>query len=299
MSDNFEPVITKEYKKCAPSKKFSDGSCFTINALTKMANAYNKHVGFDAIKMTDSKKDLVKELTEKIKECKDQLCWLTKDYVKNINDHDIHNNTFRPVGPQARFKWLSTTNINEIVSQYEDKYKDFKFYGAVPIDFEDISQLEICNLNLDQITNKGITKIGTVINLDEHYKSGSHWVSLYADLADYKIYYFDSYGTKPRKRITNFVKKLAIWCHNKSNPEDNIDDTETKFMSGGKLPEKYKNIDIYYNKVRHQFGNSECGVYSVNFILRLLKGETFDYICNNITLDDKVNECRETYFRFK
>ena len=56
---------------------------------------------------------------------------------------------------------------------------------------------------------------------------------------------------------------------------------------------------ISYNKIRHQFKNSECGVYSVNFILRLLKGELFDNICSNITTDDQVNECRKVYFRFK
>ena len=57
-------------------------------------------------------------------------------------------------------------------------------------------------------------------------------------------------------------------------------------------------LNVNYNKVRHQFKNSECGVYSVNFILRILKGETFDYICNNITSDDQINECRKFYFRF-
>jgi hypothetical protein len=63
---------------------------------------------------------------------------------------------------------------------------------------------------------------------------------------------------------------------------------------------KYEeSMNIDYNKTRHQFKNSECGVYSVNFILRMLKGESFENICSNITSDDKVNECRKQYFRFK
>ena len=41
---------------------------------------------------------------------------------------------------------------------------------------------------------------------------------------------------------------------------------------------------IKFNQTRHQFKNSECGVYSINFILRLLKGETFEFICDNITI---------------
>ena len=46
------------------------------------------------------------------------------------------------------------------------------------------------------------------MNLDEHYKKGSHWVALYADLSKYQVYYFDSVGKKPRKRIKKFINKI-------------------------------------------------------------------------------------------
>ena len=57
------------------------------------------------------------------------------------------------------------------------------------------------------------------------------------------------------------------------------------------------NYDVRYNKKQHQFKNSECGVYSMNFIIRLLNGETFDNIIGNITKDEAMNECRQVYFR--
>ena len=51
----------------------------------------------------------------------------------------------------------------------------------------------------------------------------------------------------------------------------------------------YENImDIRYNQTRHQYKNSECGVYSVNFILRLLKGDSFDKITNS-PVNEKKN----------
>ena len=56
-------------------------------------------------------------------------------------------------------------------------------------------------------------------------------------------------------------------------------------------------IDVRFNKIQHQFKNTECGVYSMNFIIRLLNGETFDDIVNNITKDDEMNACRKEYFR--
>ena len=56
------------------------------------------------------------------------------------------------------------------------------------------------------------------------------------------------------------------------------------------------NIDVRHNKTQHQKGNSECGVYSINFILRLLKGKTFDHITRKRVKDESVNKCRKVYF---
>jgi hypothetical protein len=306
--DIFKPEA--EGEKCAPSKIFSDGSCFTIGSLRKIVDAHNRHVGSNSkllINSKQSKKQLVDDLTNRIKSCgSDQLCWLDIGWIKKIKDIDIHKNTFRPKGPQGRFKWLSTTDINDITTQYEAKYNDFKFLGAVPYNFEDLDQLGINNLNFNDLIQNNINKIGMVINFDEHWQNGSHWVGLYADLQNDKIYYFDSYGSKPKKRIADFVGKIARWCYFKhkvgeqNNLSNNINtDTDTKFMTGGKKNKYEQIMNIAYNQNRHQFKSSECGVYSVNFILRLLKGETFDSITNNITTDDAVNECRKTYFRFK
>jgi len=307
-SEEFKP-ITEEYTKCAPSKHYSDGSCFTIDSLKKIAEAHNRFVGGNSnklIKIIDSKQYLVTKLSKIINECgADQLCWLNVKWVKQIKDYDIHNNTFRPLGPQGRFKWLSTTNINDIVGQYEKKYSDFKFLGAVPLDFEDIPVLGLTELNLDQLVKLKKTKLGLVINLDEHWKRGSHWVGLYINLLTNSIYFFDSYGFKPKNKICQFVKKISLWCYKRNilnvkyGKKDDIDlYTESKFMKN-KINKYEGQLDVKYNKVRHQYKNSECGIYSVNFILRLLNGDTFNNICNNITSDDKVNQCRQTYFRFK
>lgn len=300
-----------EHLKCAPSKKYSDGSCFTIESLLKIAHAYNKYVGTNAFKYISTenvtKKELVNDLTKAITECSgDQLCWLNQKWIADIVDNDIHKNTFRPLGPQGRFEWLSTTNINDIVKQYENKYVNFKFLGAVPYDFENIP-IGISNLNFDELMQKNKTQLGMVINLDEHYKKGSHWVGLYFNLEKYCIFFFDSCGFKPKKKICNFIKRIAMWMYHKyilnskfekTNIEYEKTDTESIFMTTNK--NKYEKIfNIDYNKNRHQFKDSECGVYSVNFILRLLNGETFDEICQNITSDDKINECRKVYFRFK
>ena len=308
--EKFNPKKEDEEKKCAPSKKYTEDSCFTIESLTKMAEAYNKQIKDGKIKekeivINNDKKSLVKQLTERLKGvCDNQICWLKQDFIKQMNDKEINDETFRPLGPQGKFTWLNTTNIDEIMGQYEEQYPEFVFLGAVPIDFDKLEYLGIRDLDFDDlITKNKKTKIGIVFKFDEHWQSGSHWVAMFVDLLKNQVYYFDSYGTRPKKRIRNLVNRIAKWCYHRNvlNKKDKLENsiTEHSFM----MPSKSNYIEkelkhIKYNKTRHQFKNSECGVYSVNFILRLLKGEDFEDICKNITSDDEVNKCRKVYFRF-
>jgi hypothetical protein len=280
--------------KCAPSKKYINGSCFTLNSLKKIALNYNKKNN-DNIDVNLPKNELVKILENKLSnKCSNQTCWLRLDFVKEIEDNDIHENTFRPKGPNTKYEWLSTTHINEVIYQYQNKYKEFLFLGAVPYDFEDLKILGLRNINLNELLSNNKYKLGMVINLDEHYKSGSHWVALYIDLKKNQIYFFDSVGKKPRKRIRKFINKIFKFLYyQKYHKNININD----IINGiGKYKNIIKEFDIKYNHIQHQFKDTECGVYSINFIVRLVGGETFYDIINNITNDDKMNECRKTYF---
>jgi hypothetical protein len=54
--------------------------------------------------------------------------------------------------------------------------------------------------------------------------------------------------------------------------------------------------DIRFNRVQHQYGASECGVYSINFIVRLLRGDSFDTIHGGRIPDENINVCRKKYF---
>ncbi len=296
-------------KRCAPNNKFEDGSCYTLESLQKIATAFNaqdKNKN-NKINISNDKNELLNQLTKKISEC--QSCWLRTELVKNINDDNI-NETFRPVGPEGKKEWLSTTDINDVVEQYQEKYKDFVFLGAVPYDFMELKMLGIQNINLDKLVKDGKTKIGLVINLDEHNQDGSHWVALFANLKNKEIYFFDSVGDKPGKKIKWFINVLTDYIYNKETKENNslqvggimkiinkIKNKQVKQKYMSILENKLSGIDIRYNQKQHQFKDSECGVYSINFIVRLAGGETFDEITNNITKDDKMNECRETYFR--
>jgi hypothetical protein len=279
-------------EKCAPSKTYKDGSCFTLKSLKKIAESYNIKNPMSKIKISDDKEGLVKELEDKMKNtCSDQTCWLRTDFVKAMNDEEIENNTFRPTGPDNKKEWLSTTDINNVVSQYQEKFKDFLFLGAVPADFLELEILGIKDLNFNELNKEGKNKIGMVINLDESWKSGSHWVALYTNLDKDQIYYFDSFGKKPYKRTKKFINKIFTYMYkNKYKKNPIIND----IIKGGA---SIKDFDVKYNSKQHQFSNTECGVYSMNFIIRLVRGETFEEITNNITKDAEMNKCRDSYFR--
>lgn len=307
MSKKFVPH--KEDTKCAVSKKYDGTACYTLDSLIRMAVSFNvkcsKTKQGNPIDIIEDKKYLVKEITKRVENvCSDQICWLTQDFVKELNDAEINENTFLPKITQGKFDWLNTTNIKAVMQQYETTHKDFKFFGAVPLDFDDLPELGIRNINFDELKAQGKSKLGFVFNFDKHYQNGSHWVSMFCDIKRNQIYYFDSYGTRPKKQIAQLVNRIATWCYKrnvlKSNAEMSDSAIEDSFMHPNKKNCIEKQIgNIKFNQNRHQFKNSECGVYSINFIIRLLKGETFEHICDNITTDDEINLCRAVYFRFK
>jgi hypothetical protein len=287
--------------KCAPSKIYKDGSCFTLKSLKKIAESYNLKNPNNKISISDNKEKMVDELEKKLSnKCNEQTCWLRMDFVEALRDEEIKNNTFRPEGPSKKNEWLSTSDINNVVQQYQEKYKNFLFLGAVPADFEEIPILGIKDLDLDDVVKNGKTKIGMVINLDEHWKSGSHWVALYTDLDKGQIYYFDSFAKKPYKRTRKFINRIVKYLYrNKYRKDIKINNVIQKLKGGNnnKVLDEFKPFDIKYNTIQHQFNNSECGVYSINFIVRLVRGESFDEITENITKDDEMNKCRGSYFR--
>jgi hypothetical protein len=287
--------------KCAPGKKFSEGSCFTYDNLISIAIEYNNHTDNhkDIIQLDkiNTKKELLRELNTRFQKTyvcdnQEQTCWLTSKLVRGINDRDLKYNTFRPKGPVKQFEWLSTNDIEAVMRQYEFKHKDFKFLGAMPSDFDELPIYGTTDLQFDELV-RTTPKIAAVINLDTHEQSGSHWIGFYANLKTNTIYYFDSFGKKPQRRLNMFIRRLLTYMYNNKTTTNQKLNVE-QFMKRYHKSEEY---DVRYNKIQHQFKNSECGVYSMNFIIRVLEGETFDEIINNITNDDKMNSCRNVYFR--
>lgn len=263
---------------CAPNRQFrNEVSCFSLQSLKKIANSYNKKMNKNIINISDDISDLHKQISKNLsKHCTNETCWVNQSFVKNLNDENINDYTFKPIRPEGKRTWLSTTDIRKVMKQYERKFKDLIFLGPVPIDFDDI-YTEIANINLKELQKKQKQKIGIIYNLDEHYKNGSHWVASYAEFSDKlsEISFYDSYGNNPDSRILKLLNRL------KKNAKTDLGiDAEIKI-----------------NKKRTQFKNSECGPYSMNYILHRCMGDSFDETTSNLIKDDVMNDRRNLLFR--
>jgi len=257
--------------------------------LEEMINAHNRARPDDQILInrtiatvnpTRHRKNMLSAIDKKLKDkCTTHKCWTRQKFTRLMEAsayEELSKYTHRPDAPHGKFTWLSTIDINDVMSQYQKKHPDFIFFGAVPMDFSSLKQLEISSVDFNKLNKKGIRKLGVVFNLDNHDQPGSHWVAMFADLEKGYIFYFDSYGTVPEPRVRDLMRKIVAFMRSKDIP--------------------FNKIRAEYNKTQHQRKNSECGVYSMNFIIRLLEGDDFVEVCKNVVNDDSINKCREIYF---
>jgi len=190
---------------------------------------------------------------------------------------------FRPKQPDEWKKkphtWLNTDDIEAVMKQYVDAYPYFEFLGVVPIDFsakdpyekskDKCMNEEFCKIDLKALRASGKTVIGAVYNLDPHFKGGSHWIALVIDLRVNKVYYFDSYGVKPPQQIARYMRYLTL--------------QEPKLV-------------LESNGHRFQRSDTECGMYSMYFIICMIHGVNFSKFCKNPIPDKWMYEFRNTLF---
>lgn len=298
-------VKTKKNNQCAPFvqpldldtkiltkknlniiKSATDHTCFELDSLKKIADKWSNTYPKNPIRYTSrtTGKQLWDKINQKMnQQCKNEICWLKQTFIKDTPLARELLENFKPIMPkkwqQNKYEWLNTLDIRNVMKQYETKHTDFEFIGPVPIDFDTqfgFGQCvvnELCKIDLARLIDKGKQKIGIIFNLDRHDQSGSHWVAMYLDYNDGYINYWDSYASKPAKEITTLMTRLKKQASNNN-----------------------KKLIIRINNTRHQYKNSECGVYCLYFITSLLNGKHFNDVTKNIIDDDTMNSMRSNFF---
>ena len=286
-------------------KSVSNESCFTLEALRKIASKWNEEHKDRKIEFNDSTtgKTLWSSINNMMKsKCNNEVCWMKQDFIKNSTLARELLKNFKPFMPKSWSEnpreWLNTIDIRDVMNQYEIKYPAFEFIGPVPMDFDkklgfgECVVDELCKISLENLKKKGKSKIGVIFNLDKHTQSGSHWVAMHCDMESKKhsssdssggngsnrggeICYWDSYGIKPNPEVVVLMNRLK--------------------EQAAKLDESI-DMDIKINDNRHQYKNSECGMYCIYFITSLLDGKTFENIIQTIIDDDTMNGKRNDFY---
>lgn len=282
--------------KCSPlaaTRRNDPKSCLPLETLRKISSATRKrggsHLGIDSTNV--NVQQLAKELG-----CAsdDGRCIVQRSLLTQKEKKVLLETFFRPAMPEEWKKdpdvWLTSDDIAAVMKQYEKAFPKFKFLGVVPIDFSapDPYQTggaapqqenlfptkkcmndQFCHVDLKAEKAAGRRMLGAVFNLDPHYKGGSHWVALAVDLARNCAYYFDSYGMAPPEQVARYMRYLTL-----QNP----------------------NLKLQSNGRRFQQSDTECGMYSMYFLIRMIAGESFKKFCKKAIADKFMLAFRKVLF---
>ena len=274
-------TLKKHFVKlnCSPKNKNTNYTCYSDSDLYKLKDMWNARHPDRPIKTKNTKQIwiLLKEYYATI--CNKESCWV-RQMTKNSKQEQELLDAFAPESPKEWEKnpneWLSSIDILQVMNQYEKKYKCFDFLGPSPIDYDthEINNTcvweELCHFKLSQHIKEGYTKIGVIFNLDPHYKGGSHWVSLFINVKKKTIFFFDSAGEPIPKQIQKFANTVI--------EQGNMLSTPIKFKFDQNYP------------VEHQYGNTECGIYSLFFIIYMLQDKISGYYLKTHIIKDKYME---------
>lgn len=272
-------VLEPGPKVCHPRLKGKYDECLSDERLYELSRAYNVPASIQG------KKEIRHWMTRKTN-CKTERCLIEKAPIDQGKKKYLLRRYYRPSIPKEWLsdpdQWLDSNNIQDVMKQYEETYPHFKFYGANPIDFaapdpydkEAAAQNkclndDICKLNLKDLLKRGKTQLGFVYNLDPSNKGGSHWIASFTDIPGHKTYYFDSYGMKPPSQIARFMRSMTL-----QDPQ----------------------MKLAFNARRFQYGDTECGMYSLYFLIRMLEGDDFKKFCKRAPKDGDMLALRKWLF---
>lgn len=278
---------------CSPygnKNKVKNGTCLPDKILKTLKKRVN-------IKRKVNTKKNRKHVNEIKNKCKDEICWINHLVENEKEKNKIKRKYFRPLTPskwkQDPNTWLTDEDIEKVLKQYEVTHSNFLFLGPSPIDFDTVLKNDcvfnsLCNFDLKELIKRKKNQIGIVFNLDFHTGPGTHWVSLYIDIKNKFIFYFDSNGEKTPNQIKTFINRVIL-----QGKKENIE-----FVL-------YEN-----NKTEHQKSNTECGMYSLFFIITMLTKKILNkkkttksiikYFLGKLSgriKDNLVNDLRDFYFR--
>lgn len=259
-------------------------SCYTMNDLIRLKNVWNKRNPTNLV-TSNTQHELWNELKMKFGDtCTNEKCWYKQ--FSDVNELQGMNDLFAPNSPSSwkenPNEWLSSTDIAAVMQQYMKIYKCFQFYGPAPIDFDTMInktcvENDLCQFNIKNLMANNKFKVGISFNTDPHNRRGEHWISMFVNIRKGIIFFFDSAGEKAPPQIMKLVDRII--------------------QQGKQLtpPIKFK-FDQNYPR-QHQYTTSECGMYSLYFMVSMLEDKlTQNYLKTHVITDKHMTKLRKIYY---
>jgi len=245
--------------KCSPLAEATFkrlGTCYDEDGTRRLAEAWNARGRGRQIASAASRpaaalrKELRARLASACPVKKDEdVCWA--EQLGATKDPAVAK-ALRPKKPAAwnakPNAWLSNFDIEAVMRQYNTTASfKFEFLGVVAVDFAETCYTPaLCELRLASLVAKGKVAAGFILNLDRHDEPGSHWTSAFAvldpALPSYGGYYYDSTATAWPAPVHRHLKRWQAQMQ--------------ALHPGRPFP-------LRYNRVRHQFRNTECGMFAM------------------------------------
>jgi hypothetical protein len=314
----------RKRSQCGPTRRDGGPTCFTLQELLAVAKTWNELCADPGatIKLgrNPSRMSVWSALLRAYAPvCRaDETCWLEdSSLMKALRKkhpavhHVLTHEAFKPKGTEGRFDWLSDTDIVAVMRQYEKAFAalNFKFLGTWPSDHYHGRPLPLAQI--------GRKRCAIIFNLDASHQKGSHWVAVFTHWDG------DAPATPDRTRCAEVLARAqgSRWSsldrqaldHCASKMESRSGPrllTVEYFDSTGKDPNANikRTLDdivrawpdrsrIKINDRVHQRGDSECGVYSMYYVLQRLQGKTFADLHKRRIPDRSMNEYRGDLFR--
>lgn len=205
-----------------------------------------------------------------------------QNYLGYTRAKYVLNTEFKPVGPASGNALLDNFNIDDTLERWsklgtEEFDKKFRHIPFQMIDFE-VTGGELAKLDVVDLIKKKYDAFGVVLNTDVSSGRGIHWFCIYGDLksSPVQLEYFNSSGYPPKPEVEMWLQKQEIALQRAGIKAEIIHAT------GGK---------------QLQYSKTECGVWSLVYILSRLTGHPYHWIANVGANDDDMLAFRARLFR--
>jgi hypothetical protein len=228
--------------------------------------------------------EIIENMKDLLNVNKESEIYVSNAYQRFVGSEEANRSLFAnflPKGPANSTALLNDTNIDGALARwaYISKEEFGKNFYHIPFQMIDFLEhnTELARIDLLELQEQGYDCFGVVLNTDVSSGRGIHWFCLYGVIKKGEpitIEYFNSSGYPPKPSVTYWMEATSMKLQKKSIPCEIINATRGRQV---------------------QFSRTECGVWSLVYILSRLK----DYSPSWITKasDHDITEFRKRLFR--